>query len=95
VDGGAYKGLATILNSVVTPCTDTTTTPMLPALLAVFFTFVAALLLLLVSLSVPIIKSIDLFNLSIGLGDPLIHSGVNAVVQFGVWGYCRSAVQIS
>ncbi|KAF9647595.1 hypothetical protein BDM02DRAFT_3156071 [Thelephora ganbajun] len=69
---------------------------MLPALLAVFATFLATLLLFLVSLSVPIIKSIDLFNLSIGYRDgSLINSGIDAVVKFGIWGYCRSAIQVS
>lgn len=69
---------------------------MLPALLAVFATFLATLLLLLVSLSVPIIKSIDLFNLSISYRvGSFIDSGIDAVVGFGVWGYCHSAIQIS
>ena len=69
---------------------------MLPALLAAFATFLATLLLLLVSLSVPIIKSVELFDLSINYRDnSLTSSGVNAVVQFGVWGYCRSAIQVS
>jgi len=69
---------------------------MLPALLAVFATFLATLLLLLASLSVPIIKSIGLFNLSISYQDgSFINSGINAVVGFGIWGYCHSAVELS
>lgn len=69
---------------------------MLPSLLAVFTTFLATLLLLLVSLSVPIIKSIDLFNLTISYGsDSPIDSSVNAVLKFGVWGYCQSGIQVS
>ena len=69
---------------------------MLPALLAVLATFLATLLLLLVSLSAPIIKSIDLFDLSISYRDgSLINSSINAVVGFGVWGYCRSAIEVS
>jgi len=69
---------------------------MLPALLAVFATFLATLLLLLVSLSVPIIKSIALFDLSISYrSSSLIDSGINAVVEFGVWGYCHSAIEVS
>jgi len=76
--------------------TDTTIIIMLPALLAVFATFIATLLLLLVSLSVPILKSIDLFNLTISYkSGSLISSSVNAVLQFGVWGYCHSAIQFS
>lgn len=69
---------------------------MLPALLAVFATLIATILLLLASLSVPIIKSIALFDLSIGYGNTsLTDSGIDAVVQFGIWGYCRSAIQVS
>ena len=69
---------------------------MLPHLLAAFATFLATLLLLLVSLSVPIIKSIDLFNLGVSYRDgSLINSGIDAVVKFGVWGYCRSAIKVS
>jgi len=69
---------------------------MLPALLAVLATFIASLLLLLVSLSVPIIKTIDLFNLSISYRDgSFINSGIDAVVKFGIWGYCRSAIEAS
>ena len=69
---------------------------MLPTLLAAFATFLATLLLLLVSLSVPIIKSVDLFDLSISYRDSsLVGSSVDAVVKFGVWGYCRSAIEVS
>ena len=84
-------------HSADTSCTDTTTTTaMLPALLAVFATLIATILLLLASLSVPIIKSIALFDLSIGYGNTsLTDSGIDAVVQFGIWGYCRSAIQVS
>ena len=82
--------------TVDTPCTDTTTRTMLPHLLAAFATFLATLLLLLVSLSVPIIKSLDLFNLSISARDgSFTNSGIDAVVKFGVWGYCRSAIEVS
>jgi hypothetical protein len=69
---------------------------MLPALLAAFAAFLATLLLLLVSLSVPIIKSIALFDLSISYRNgSVINSAINAVVQFGVWGYCHSAIEVS
>jgi len=82
--------------TVDTSCTDTTTRIMLAHLLAAFATFLATLLLLLVSLSVPIIKSLDLFNLGIRFRDSsLINSGIDAVVKFGVWGYCRSAIEVS
>jgi len=69
---------------------------MLSLLLAAFATFLATFLLLLVSLSVPIIKSIDLFDLSVNYrGGSLTKSGVDAVVKFGVWGYCRSSIEVS
>jgi hypothetical protein len=69
---------------------------MLPALLAVLATFLATLLLLLVSLSVPIIKSIGFFNLSISYQDgSFINTSINAVVGFGNWGYCHSAIEAS
>jgi len=69
---------------------------MLPALLAVLATFLATLLLLLVSLSVPIIKSIGLFGLAISYeSGSLIDTSVDAVLQFGVWGYCHSTIQFS
>jgi hypothetical protein len=67
------------------------------AFLAPFFLLSATVLLLLVSLSVPIIKSINLFALdahasgSIGnLGD----AGVTAYADFGVWGYCVSSLDV-
>ncbi|THU86424.1 pali-domain-containing protein [Dendrothele bispora CBS 962.96] len=64
-----------------------------------FFTsgllFVAFLLLLLVSLSVPIIKTIFLFTLSANVSSDLLNSGASGSVNFGVWGYCISAVQVS
>jgi len=69
---------------------------MLPALLAAFATFLATFALLLVSLSVPIIKSIALFDLSISYRNgSVINSGINAVVEFGIWGYCHSDVEVS
>ena len=69
---------------------------MLFPLLTVFATFLATLLLLLASLSVPIIKSIELFDLSIDYrSGSLINASVDAVVKFGVWGYCHSAIEAS
>jgi len=57
--------------------------------------FVAFLLLLLVTLSVPIIKTIYLFTLSANVSSNLLDSGANGSVNFGVWGYCISAIQVS
>lgn len=58
-------------------------------------TFVAFLLLLLVSLSVPIIKSIFLLSLSVNVNSGLLDSGAHGSIRFGVWGYCVSSVQVS
>jgi len=57
--------------------------------------FAAFLLLLLVSLSVPIIKTIDLFKLSATFSEGFGPVSVNANgnVRYGVWGYCISAIQ--
>jgi len=54
--------------------------------------FTAFLLLLLVSLSVPIIKSIYLFRLAALVQESIIESSVSGSVTFGVWGYCTSAI---
>ncbi|KAH8117346.1 pali-domain-containing protein [Phellopilus nigrolimitatus] len=57
--------------------------------------FVAFLLLLLVSLSVPIIKSIDLLKLTATLseGFSVVSIDASGNVKFGVWGYCISSVE--
>lgn len=57
--------------------------------------FIAFLLLLLLSLSVPIIKTIYLFHLSVRASSSLLHSGVTAGVKFGVWGYCTDNTDTS
>jgi len=57
--------------------------------------FIAFLLHLLVSLSVPIAKSIYLFKLTANVSSGLINSGASASVKFGVWGYCFSGVSVS
>ncbi|EJD05831.1 pali-domain-containing protein [Fomitiporia mediterranea MF3/22] len=58
--------------------------------------FAAFLLLLLVSLSVPIIKSIDLLKLSAVVSEGISVASVDVTgsVKFGVWGYCVSAVDV-
>ncbi|KAF9257277.1 hypothetical protein L218DRAFT_1019255 [Marasmius fiardii PR-910] len=55
--------------------------------------FIAFLLLLLVSLSVPIIKSIYLFRFTISA--TLLRSGVVGAINFGVWGSCSPALTAS
>lgn len=57
--------------------------------------FIAFILLLLVSLSIPIIKTIYLFSLSAHVSSSLLHSGVSAGVKFGVWGYCTENTDTS
>jgi len=57
--------------------------------------FVAFILLLLVSLSVPIIKTVYLLHITVNVGSSLLHSGVNAGVKFGVWGYCTDSTETS
>jgi len=60
-----------------------------------FLIFTAFLLLLLVSLSVPIIKSIYLFNLSVNASSSLLDSSATGSARFGVWGYCLSSLDVS
>jgi hypothetical protein len=55
---------------------------------------VAFLLLLLISLSVPIIKSIYLFKLVAHVSG-ILNSSVNGNVKYGVWGYCISPIDVS
>jgi hypothetical protein len=59
--------------------------------IAPFLLFVAFLLLLLVSLSVPIIKSIWLFSLTADVSSSLFKASASATLHFGVWGYCSAA----
>lgn len=56
--------------------------------------FAAFILLLLVSLSVPIIKSIALLKLTATVSEGVSVASVDATgsVNFGVWGYCISAI---
>ncbi|CAK5277452.1 unnamed protein product [Mycena citricolor] len=60
-----------------------------------FLLFVAFLLLLLVTLSVPIIKTIFLWRLSVGASSGLLNSSVADSVTFGVWGYCTTGASVS
>lgn len=57
--------------------------------------FAAFILLLLVSLSAPIIKSIFLFRLTANVGSGLLNTDANGSVNFGVWGYCVSTINVS
>ncbi|KAF7304794.1 hypothetical protein MKEN_01193500 [Mycena kentingensis (nom. inval.)] len=57
--------------------------------------FVAWLLFLLVTLSVPIIKSIFLFRITAAAQSSFLSSSAQASADFGVWGYCTSGVDVS
>jgi hypothetical protein len=61
--------------------------------LAPFLLFSAFVLLLLVTLSAPIIDPIYLFRLSADVGGS--SAGGSGSVQFGVFGYCVSAIEAS
>jgi len=68
---------------------------MLFAALTPLLIFIAFLLLLLVSLSVPVIKSIYLFKLSVNASSSLFNSSAAGSARFGVWGYCISSLDVS
>ncbi|KAJ7452522.1 pali-domain-containing protein [Mycena galericulata] len=61
-----------------------------PVLLLVSF-----ILLLLVTLSIPIIKSIFLFRLTAAASSSLLDSSASGSVSFGVFGYCTSGLDTS
>ena len=60
-----------------------------------FLIFAAFLLLLLVTLSVPIIKTIYLLRLTAYASTSFLNASADAVARFGVWGYCISSVDVS
>jgi len=60
-----------------------------------FLVFAAFLLLLLVSLSVPIIKTIWVLNIVASLQTGLANTGISGGVKFGLWGYCVSDISAS
>ncbi|KAI0341731.1 pali-domain-containing protein [Trametopsis cervina] len=60
-----------------------------------FLVFVAFLLLLLVTLSVPIIHSIYLFRLGVNVSVGVLQASATTAVKFGVWGYCSSGLDVS
>ena len=70
--------------------------PPLYAIITPFFIFVSFLLVLLVSLSVPIITTISLFDINGYAGVSFLNTGVSLTghVTFGVWGYCIAPVDV-
>ncbi|TFK76543.1 hypothetical protein BDN72DRAFT_831120 [Pluteus cervinus] len=65
------------------------------ATIIAFQLFLAFLLLLLVSVSVPITKSIFLFRLTADVGSDFLSTNAHGSVKFGLWGYCLSAIDFS
>ena len=64
------------------------------AKLSSLFLLVSFVLLFLVSLSIPIIKSIYLFRLTANASSSIFDSSASGTVKFGVWGYCTSDTEI-
>ncbi|KAJ7063202.1 pali-domain-containing protein [Mycena amicta] len=65
------------------------------ALFTLALLLIAFILLLLVTLSVPIIKTIYLFKLTAAASSGFFDSSASTSVVFGVWGYCTSGVDVS
>ncbi|CAE6437102.1 hypothetical protein ACGC1H_004446 [Rhizoctonia solani] len=60
-----------------------------------FLVFAGFLLLLLVSLSIPIIKTISVLNLATNIQAGFTNTGISGGVKFGLWGYCVSEITAS
>ncbi|CAE6460346.1 unnamed protein product [Rhizoctonia solani] len=60
-----------------------------------FLVFAGFLLLLLVSLSIPIIKTISVLNIATNLQAGATNTGISGRVKFGLWGYCVSEITAS
>ncbi|KAJ1309837.1 hypothetical protein OPQ81_006602 [Rhizoctonia solani] len=60
-----------------------------------FLVFAGFLLLLLVSLSIPIIKTISVLKLAANLQAGFTNTGISGGVKFGLWGYCVSEITAS
>ncbi|KAG8932365.1 hypothetical protein FRC01_014436 [Tulasnella sp. 417] len=61
-----------------------------------FLFFIAWLFLLLVTLSVPIIKSLNLFhiNADVEVGVSIASASAKVAINYGIFGYCTSALNI-
>jgi len=61
---------------------------------APFLFFIAFLLMLLVTLSVPILKSIYVFDISafVSVGSGVLSASASEIVKFGIFGWCSSAL---
>ncbi|KAG9081413.1 hypothetical protein FRC06_005592, partial [Ceratobasidium sp. 370] len=60
-----------------------------------FLVFVGFLLLLLVSLSIPIIHTISVLNIAANVQTGVTNTGVSGGIKFGLWGYCVSDITAS
>ncbi|KZT26306.1 pali-domain-containing protein [Neolentinus lepideus HHB14362 ss-1] len=65
------------------------------AALAPFLLFSAFLLLLLVSISAPIIKTIYIFKLYANVAVGVLSADARSNARFGVWGYCVEGISVS
>jgi hypothetical protein len=60
-----------------------------------FLVFAGFLLLLLVSLSIPIIHSISVLNIAANIRAGITSTGISGGLKFGLWGYCVSNITAS
>lgn len=60
-----------------------------------FLVLAGFVLLLLVSLSIPIIKTISLLNIAANIRAGVTNTGVSGGLKFGLWGYCVSDITAS
>jgi hypothetical protein len=65
------------------------------ALIAPILLFISFLILLLVSLSLPIIKTIYLFRLTADVTESVTGANARGDATFGVWGYCTGTATLS
>jgi len=59
---------------------------------AIALLVIAFVLLLLVSISLPIVKAVYLFTLQAKDAEDLLPTSIGTEVRFGVWGYCATSI---
>ncbi|KAF8610207.1 hypothetical protein BDV93DRAFT_540074 [Ceratobasidium sp. AG-I] len=60
-----------------------------------FLALAGFILLLLVSLSIPIIKTISILNIAANIRAGVTNTGISGGLKFGLWGYCVSDIKAS
>jgi len=60
-----------------------------------FLVLAGFILLLLVSLSIPIIKTISVLNIAANVRAGVTNTGISGGLKFGLWGYCMSDIKAS